>query len=724
MTDRQSRRAGRFTLPSEAGMEEVTIRLARRWGADAIRDSDGTTLSPELLKLGHTVYSTLCLVRADQAWAKAHRDHLQQKFLMSEPCAADGERLEMDLMAGFFREQHEIDANHDPHRWWDVMDRTTGERVPPDRWDFEAAKGTVVVRGTRPGHVYTVNFLVYQVWDSTSMYNHITNHWTGDHLMSVDPRHPETRRHLMEVLDRWLAERPHTRIVRLTSLAYQFAFIFGENRWVKFADGQCYTDPTSALAIEEFERAKGYRLTSEDFVDAGYYNNTCRVPSRAYLDWIDFVHDFVVGFGKECVEHIHRAGKQAMLFFCDHWIGTEPYSPRFAEMGFDAIVGPCLNGVELRKIAEVPAPIVKEVRLYPYFFPTGLSGEPMFKAGGDPVAECRRRWIKIRRAMLRRCPDRIGFGGYLSLAAKHPAFLDYVEHLADEFRAIRDGGGGTRPWASPFKVGILNAWGRLRSWMNREYAGGGLMECLAGLPFEVEFLSFRDVAERGVPQDVGVLVNTGDAGTAWSGGPHWTDERVVAAVRDWVRRGGGLVGVGEPTAYHEGGAFFQLADVLGVERDTGLRGLFNRIRVEPTAGHFILEDTGADVEFPHRAGSVYAPSPATSILAGTQGNILIAANTFGGGRAVYFAGFPFSWPMARLLDRALCWAAGREDQLACWRTANLLTECAAYPATGRFVVINNDAAEQRTAVRAADDRTIEVALGPFESRWFAMDSGG
>ena len=41
-------RTGGFTLPGESGYEALTLKLARRWGADVIRDSDGTELSPEI----------------------------------------------------------------------------------------------------------------------------------------------------------------------------------------------------------------------------------------------------------------------------------------------------------------------------------------------------------------------------------------------------------------------------------------------------------------------------------------------------------------------------------------------------------------------------------------------------------------------------------------------------------------------------------------------------
>ena len=40
---------GGFTLPGESGYEKLTLEMAEKWGADVIRDSDGTELSPEIV---------------------------------------------------------------------------------------------------------------------------------------------------------------------------------------------------------------------------------------------------------------------------------------------------------------------------------------------------------------------------------------------------------------------------------------------------------------------------------------------------------------------------------------------------------------------------------------------------------------------------------------------------------------------------------------------------
>ena len=42
---------GRVTLPSERNFLEETKDLLERWGADAIRDSDGTKLSDDIKNL-------------------------------------------------------------------------------------------------------------------------------------------------------------------------------------------------------------------------------------------------------------------------------------------------------------------------------------------------------------------------------------------------------------------------------------------------------------------------------------------------------------------------------------------------------------------------------------------------------------------------------------------------------------------------------------------------
>jgi 1,3-beta-galactosyl-N-acetylhexosamine phosphorylase len=722
-----SKLTGHFTLPAQKGMEQEVRALCEKWGADVVRDSDGTALSPEILGMGRKVYSTVCLIRADQEWAKAHPGHCQQKYLMSRPVTSrGGEELHIPLQDGYSKEQFRVDADHDPRRYWEVIDRTTGIPVETQGWRYEPDGQEVIVCRAQPWHVYTVNFLVYQIWETTSMYNYITNNWSGEHQVGIDPRQPETRQHLLAYLKRWLSEHPHTDCVRFTSMVYQFPLIKNERRENVYLDWSGYLDPVSAVALDEFERKHGYRLRSEDIVDEGYFNASYRVPKGPYLDWMKFTQDFVRGFTKECVERVHQSGKKAMLFFCDHWIGTEPYQDGFEKLGFDGIAGPCLSGVELRRISDVPGNAVKEVRLYPYFFEVNLQDEPVFSAGGDPVRECKRWWKGIRRALLRRCVDRIGFGGYLHLAVKYPAFLDYVEQLATEFRTVLARTQKTSPYGLTKKVALLDCWGRMRSWMhNDNWPQGHIPEFLSGFPGEIEFLSFDDVRRHGIGDDTAVVINWGRAGSAWSGGPNWIEPRIAEALREWVDRGGGFIGVEDPTACEHQGRFFQLADVLGVEKEIGNSLAWAKnVRPQQSRDHFILQDVDGPIDLGAQGAGVYLARDSAELLAGAPDGVQLSTNTFGRGRAVYLSSYLHTPQNMRLLHRAILWASGQETALRRWFTSDTHTDCAFYPEVGQFVVVNNCEQECKTTIYDGQGGSASLALAPLEMRWLTLDELG
>jgi len=47
---------GHFTLPAQKGMDKEVRMLCDKWGVDAVRDSDGTALSQEILEIGPDIY--------------------------------------------------------------------------------------------------------------------------------------------------------------------------------------------------------------------------------------------------------------------------------------------------------------------------------------------------------------------------------------------------------------------------------------------------------------------------------------------------------------------------------------------------------------------------------------------------------------------------------------------------------------------------------------------
>lgn len=718
----QGLKQGRFTLPGEAGYEKLTLELARRWGADAIRDCDGTALSEDIIAADYDIYSTICLVRIDNRWAKANPDKIQQNYLMSEPVLAEGDTVTIDPLRGFFREQFQVNTHDDPKRWWQVFDRTTGEEVPAGQWSFDAAAGLLTVRGANPFHRYTVNFLATRIWEAISMYNHITNHW-GDreHLMPIDPIYPETQAFILDYLDRWLAEHSRTKIVRFTSLFYNFAWFWGDSpeRRFNYADWGSYEMTVSPYALRKFAETKGYELTSEDFVNNGAYCSSHNTPSPRLLDWMDFVNEFVVSFGRQCIDRIHAVGKQAYMFYDDHWVGTEPYGERFADLGFDGLIKCVFNAFEARLCAGVQGAETKELRLHPYLFPTGLKGEPTFMEGGDPAREARRFWANIRRGLLREPVDRIGLGGYLHLVEPFPDFVDTVEEITDEFRTLRRFHEGGKPYTQPIKIAVLTAWGKLRSWVYVGHFIPGmelyeLTESLAGLPVEVTFLSFDDILNNGIPDDVQVILNAGRVNSAWVGQRHWKNAKIIEALTAWVANGGGFIGVGEPSACLHSTQYFQLAHVLGLDREIGPTcGNPKRAVKLADPGHYLLEDVQGDLDFGKDVDNVFILGGDTQVLAAGDASPRLAIHPFRKGRTVYLSGFRFAPQNTRLLHRSLCWAANRQDSLRMWTCSNIHTDCAFYPNSGTLIVINSSSERQETNVFSSDGKAIPFSLRPY-----------
>ena len=131
-----SKKKGGFTLPGESGYEALTMKLAKKWGADVIRDSDGTSLSDELLHAGYGIYSTICLIRDHNEWAKKNRDKLQQTFLCTPAQMAVSGSLSIGLLDSFFAEQFEINESDGARKYWQVYDRTVNRELPASGWSY------------------------------------------------------------------------------------------------------------------------------------------------------------------------------------------------------------------------------------------------------------------------------------------------------------------------------------------------------------------------------------------------------------------------------------------------------------------------------------------------------------------------------------------------------------------------------------------------------------
>ena len=718
-----ARKVGRVTIPTDLDVVPETLEIMKRWGADAIRDCDGTDFPAELQGQNAKIYSTYYTTRKDNAWAKANPDEVQQCYIMTGFYTAAGEALEIPLMKGISPELMQVNTRDDIKRWWEVMDRTTGAPIAPETWDYNEETGCVVIHNPQAFHEYTVAFLAYLIWDPVHMYNAVTNNWQNfEHQITFDVRQPKTHKFTMERLRKFIADHPYVNVIRYTTFFHQFTLMFDELKREKFVDWYGYSASVSPYILEQFEKEVGYKFRPEFIVDQGYYNNQYRVPSKEFKDFQAFQRREVAKLAKEMVDITHELGKEAMMFLGDHWIGTEPFMEEWKTIGVDAVVGSVGNGSTLRLISDIPGVKYTEGRFLPYFFPD------TFHEGGDPVKEAKENWVTARRAILRKPIDRIGYGGYLKLALEFPEFIDYVASVCDEFRELYENIKGTTPYCVK-TVAVLNSWGKMRSWgchmvhhalyQKQNYSYAGIIEALSGAPFDVKFISFDDIRkDPAILDGMDVVINVGDGDTAHTGGAEWEDPAVSAAVRKFVHRGGGFIGVGEPTGHQYQGHYLQLASVLGVEKETGFTLNYDKYNWEQHPDHFILEDVADQVDFGEGKKSIYALD-GTEILVQKDKEVQMAVNAFGNGRSVYISGLPYSFENSRVLYRAILWSAHSEDALHKWFSSNYNVEVHAFVANGKYCVVNNTYVPQDTTVYT-DSGSFPLHLEANEIRWYNL----
>ena len=170
--------SGRVTIPTDLDVVPETLELMKRWGADAIRDCDGTDYPEELKKVDAKVYSTYYTTRKDNEWAKANPDEIQQMYIMTPFYTAVGSELSIHLMDHLYPDMLKVNDRDDITRWWEVIDRTTGDVVPVSKWSYDPESGNVTITDAEEFHDYTVSFLAYIMWDPVHMYNAVTNDWT------------------------------------------------------------------------------------------------------------------------------------------------------------------------------------------------------------------------------------------------------------------------------------------------------------------------------------------------------------------------------------------------------------------------------------------------------------------------------------------------------------------------------------------------------------------
>lgn len=720
---------GFVTIPTDSNFIEGTKKYIDLWGADAVRDCDGVSLPKNAKELFDCeVYKAYFIIREDHEYAKNHPEYLQNVALITDRKLATSKTLDIDLLENIFKKSLEV--NIDALDYMQVFDRTTGKLVN----DYEYIGNNIVrINKAIPFHEYTVSFFAKNLWDPVQIYNYHSNNWKDVPIdIDIDPIYPEALKHMLDRMEQWCKSNPDITVVRFTTFFYNFFMVYKDGLHQSIWDWHTYAMSASPMMFNEFKKEYGEEITLEDLVTSGTYASRYQIPSKKTRCYIDMVQRKCCGWAKLFVDIVHKYNKKAMMFDGDHRIGTEPYNPYFASIGLDAVVGAPHSGPYIRLLTDMKGIKYTEGRLNPYFFPNECPSDEL------GCAYLNKNYLSERRGLLKKCIDRIGFGGYLKLVDSYPNFQKLAKQVCDEFRLIKSHVDKSGSF-NFVKVAVMSYWGRQNSWMfNGNFTDDTKMEtkgygtffnAICGQPVDVEFISFDDIINGNVDiSKYDVLVNTGLEGSSFQGDYYWKNETLLTKIREYVYNGGGLIGIGSPSGYFYEGKYIQLGDIFGIEKERGFTYCKNKVFDKIDSNHWIISDldlskvkfvSSREMVYPIGATilscSINENDPTQNTLQG--GNIDFSVNTYNKGRAVYISGLLDSFEAFRLIYKSLLWASKKENSYQKALSSNPNIDCYYYSSSNSYSLLNNLDKEEKTTFFDIDGNKTEFSLAPHEIKW-------
>lgn len=721
---------GFVTIPTDASFVEGTKKYIDLLGADAVRDCDGVTLPKNAKDIFNCdVYKAYFIVREDHEYAKTHPEYLQNVALITERKTALSNVLEINLLENLFKEALEV--NEERYKeFWQVFDRTTGELVSD--WEY-VGNDIIRINCAIPYHEYTVSFFAKNIWDPVQIYNYHSNNWKDvPKDIDLDPIYDEALNHMLFRMEEWCENNPDITVVRFTTFFYNFFILYKSGLEMTHWDWHTYAMSASPKMFDEYEKEYKEKITLEDLVTGGTYASRFEIPNNKTRKYIDMVQRKCCQWAKLFVDIVHKYHKKAMMFDGDHRIGVEPYNPYFASIGLDAVVGAPHSGPYIRLLSDMEGIKYTEGRLNPYFFPNECPSDEL------GVEYLKKNYLSERRALLKKPIDRIGFGGYLKLVDSYPKFTSLLKKVCDEFRTIKEHVDKNGSF-NIVKVAVISYWGRQNTWMfngnftddvkPETFGYGAFFNAICAQPVDVSFISFDDVINNKIDlSKYDVLVNTGLEGSSFQGDYYWKNETLLRKIRKYVFNGGGFFGIGSPTGYSYQGRFFQLADILGVEKERGFTYHKNKYFNDVDSNHWITSDIDMDkVRFISHNSTVYSVGgtilecsvnnndPTQNTVQG--GNINLSINSYGKGRAVYLSGLADSFEAFRLIYKSLLWVSHKEEEYFKVISLNPFVDCYYYPSINTYALLNNSGSEIKTTFYDINGNEHKVFLKSHEIKW-------
>ncbi len=673
---------------------------AERLGANELVTSSRSA-TPEGMKAWQEAgYHTAMLSGVPiHAAEKESPDHLQFGYWLMDTPPAEDDTVSLKLVTPTWGGLS-VSTHFAPKDHWLVLDNASGEELAPERWEYDAETRQLTVTGAEAGHSYRVYFMIQ------------TGH-IGDPLYEPFARHGLTK------LDELIA--PLEGVLETywyDDLAYAWPGLTPQHA----TDWESYTTAARPENQQAFTAATGLPFDPRWLVMPP---KTLNVPPRPeYFAWMGWVQEGIKTWMQRATKVCHDRGMRTWLYWGDCHVGIEPFLGSLTAGSVDEVDKPAGDPVTARALVDFPGDVYRRMRV------EWLHGHVIARIHAARIyAE---RWDRSKRGLLMSPPQGIYWMPFpkvtdLSDEAVREDLVEKLAQINDEFRLIARHLSGHRAYESDLDLYVVHSWGKQYSWRSW---GDPILWNLTDLPLRVHFISFREVVADGIPDDADALFLYGMPNTAWSGGYVWEDERLAGAISDFVRAGGGLVGLQAPSHTDLPEPRWALAEVFGVTAEgtegyeaqpigpeelaaeaLGAAADEDGLSLVATAGRGAqaLRWEAAELHIPGMVGTVRVATISEDVtvayaLEGEEGGFSpgVTFRQAGEGRAVHVCGYSRDYAFYRLLRAAIYWAANREAearQLEVEGGENLFVY--AYPDLSIIALLSTDDEPAQATIRCA-----------------------
>ena len=128
-------------------------------------------------------------------------------------------------------------------------------------------------------------------------------------------------------------------------------------------------------------------------------------PTKAKKDWMEFINDFVISFGKKLIDIVHEYGKKAYVFYDDSWVGVNHIMTDFMNLVLMGLLNAYFPGMKLTSLCRCVNTEVHELRASSLSFPGGAWRSSHLQR--EEILQGMQYWRNVRRALLREPIQRI-----------------------------------------------------------------------------------------------------------------------------------------------------------------------------------------------------------------------------------------------------------------------------------------------------------------------------